>query len=505
MQPRSALVLIWVVLVLGMVWQTGAGVAAVPATQTTFPPHAVVALRGTPHLWIADESGRLHWGGDTRALQGRVVDWNTRIEMSLDTLNTLQLGDPYLSAGLLKDGIPIYLVKWETTDAQPRLLHIQCIRDVELFGINGSNYSTFVLDRDKWEAQFHIPVSTLQRGELESTDPTRNCDGSTPTPTTIPGGRPRITISRADVMRLQSTLQANHLTIDDVNIARTSTFVLNSAGATVLLAAPLVKSASQSLSDVRQGATVALGVLRLDRDINLSNGKLDADIYLVKAQSNHVVFVDPNGGELSGKQLDTRQLVRTLSRPQAIVTAQDICFGWNNAQVCTEPEPTNIGERGDLQNTMRSARQAIKDANLMSGNEDVTIDSTLSEAEGTQAVNDRRGNLTVAPASSPSTNSPTGVPRDNTLLGILIVTQAIDVPGTPPIAPGQYTARSFVGGTQAVLQASDGRPPIAVPLKTLQVRAAPASGSERTETIIANLCFGNGGNADVCFFGEPDE
>lgn len=86
--------------------------AALPTAHARppFAHGAVVALQGTPHLWIADEQG------------------------------TLPVGDPWLSAGLLKDGDPIYLVKWESDWAQPRLLHIQSIADVELFGINDRNY-----------------------------------------------------------------------------------------------------------------------------------------------------------------------------------------------------------------------------------------------------------------------------------------------------------------------------------------------------------------------------
>ena len=40
------------------------------------------ALQGTPHLWIADEQGTLHWGGDTRALAGKHVNWGDRTEVS---------------------------------------------------------------------------------------------------------------------------------------------------------------------------------------------------------------------------------------------------------------------------------------------------------------------------------------------------------------------------------------------------------------------------------------
>ena len=134
--------------------------------QGAFAHGTVVALQGTPHLWFADEHGVLHWGGDTRALAGKHIAWSNRVEVSLDQLRTLPVGDPWLSAGLLKDGDPIYLVKWETEWPLPQLLHIQSIGDVELFGINGSNYGNFVIDRPAWEARYGISAAGLQRGVL---------------------------------------------------------------------------------------------------------------------------------------------------------------------------------------------------------------------------------------------------------------------------------------------------------------------------------------------------
>ena len=134
-------------------------------------PGAVVALRGTPHLWFADEHGVLHWGGDTRALAGKHIAWSNRIEVCLESIRALPVGDPWLSAGLLKDGDPIYLVKWETNWQQPKLLHIQDIKDVELFGINGSNYGNFVLDKATWESRFGISAAGLERGVLERAVP----------------------------------------------------------------------------------------------------------------------------------------------------------------------------------------------------------------------------------------------------------------------------------------------------------------------------------------------
>ena len=152
--------------------------------QGVFAHGAVVALQGTPHLWIAGPQGVLHWAGDTRALAGKHVLWSNRIEVTLAQLQGLNRGDPWLSAGLLKDGDPIYLVKWETEWSGPRLFHIQSIGDVELFGINGSNYGNFVLDRATWEQRFGVSAAGLQRSTLPAaTAPP--APAATPLPTVV--------------------------------------------------------------------------------------------------------------------------------------------------------------------------------------------------------------------------------------------------------------------------------------------------------------------------------
>ena len=165
--------------------------AVLPAAhaQQTFSHGAVVALEGTPHLWIADAQGVLHWGGDTRALAGKHVNWNDRTEVTVAQLRALPVGDPWLSAGLLKDGDPIYLVKWESDWAQPRLLHIQSIADVELFGIDGSNYGKFVLDRATWETQYGMSAASLQRSTLPAAVTT---EAAAPTPIPRPTIDPRL-------------------------------------------------------------------------------------------------------------------------------------------------------------------------------------------------------------------------------------------------------------------------------------------------------------------------
>ncbi len=164
MQRLARSARVWIVLALALVLVAGSGVAR----AQSFAHGAVVGVPGTPHLWIADAQGVLHWAGDTRALAGKYVNWANRTEVSVARLRGIYIGDPWLTAGLLKDGDPIYLVKWETTWARPQLLHIQSIADVELFGINVNNYGRFVLDRAAWEARYGFAAASLQRGVLPS-------------------------------------------------------------------------------------------------------------------------------------------------------------------------------------------------------------------------------------------------------------------------------------------------------------------------------------------------
>ncbi len=146
-------------------------VGAAPVGQQPLPPGTVIALAGTPHLWIADDQSTLHWGGDTRGLANRFANWNDRREVTLAQLRSYRIGDPWLSAGLIKIGDPIYQAKWETNQERPTLLHIQSISDVELFGINGNNYGSLVLEQQTWEQRFSMTVASLPRGVLASAVP----------------------------------------------------------------------------------------------------------------------------------------------------------------------------------------------------------------------------------------------------------------------------------------------------------------------------------------------
>lgn len=137
-----------------------------PGTAVSLPAGAVVGLAGTPHLWIADDAGVLHWAGDTWALVGRDVLWDWRLEVTFEELMRFPRGDPWLSAWMLKDGDAIYHVNWEVGDEWPRLLHVRSIEDLEAVGVNAANYGSVLIEREAWEAGYGLSVESLEVGEL---------------------------------------------------------------------------------------------------------------------------------------------------------------------------------------------------------------------------------------------------------------------------------------------------------------------------------------------------
>ncbi len=179
-------------------------------------PGAVVVLRGTAHIWVADDDGVLHWVGDTRAFAGKRVDWDAKREVTREEITQYRRGGPWLSSGLLKLADPIYLVKWETSESSPTLLHIQSIADVELFGISGDNWGTLVYDQALWERRFGISAASLARGILA---PVASLAAS-PSPVTTP---PVVVSNSAPGSGTVTTVATTTPTID----VRSETYRLN--------------------------------------------------------------------------------------------------------------------------------------------------------------------------------------------------------------------------------------------------------------------------------------
>lgn len=159
-------ILLAIVLITGLKHYRSSATLAAP-NREVLTDGTVLQLDGTPHLWVyADRA--LHWAGDTRALQGHIVEWGTRRTVTVFQLKSFTIGDPWLSTGLVKVGDPIYLPKWETDQSSPELLHIQNISDVELFGITSNNYGKMIFDQRTWESQTGVMLNNLTRSSLPS-------------------------------------------------------------------------------------------------------------------------------------------------------------------------------------------------------------------------------------------------------------------------------------------------------------------------------------------------
>ena len=153
---------------LGLLVPTASAQTAVALGVGPFAKGAVVSLKGTPHLWYADEWGTLHWAADTRALAGHGATSITRTEVTAEQLRTLPAGAPWLSAGLVKVGSDIYLPKWDSGDAAPTLLHVLSFADLHAIGLSDNAVSAALLDQATWERTYGISAAQLKKADLPS-------------------------------------------------------------------------------------------------------------------------------------------------------------------------------------------------------------------------------------------------------------------------------------------------------------------------------------------------
>lgn len=515
-------------LLLAIGWNPYPGGLAAPEFQGTYRNGTVISLQGTPHLFIADSAGVLHWGGDTRALRGKFVDWNSRVEVPLATLRTLTRGNPYLTAGLLKDGEPIYLVKWETEESVPRLLHIQCIADVELFGINSANYLDFVIERADWETRqwegTRLQVSSLQKAEL----PGGACPTGSPTVTvtTTPPARPEIPLNLSDVSPCNSALQRYGFSVSNVNRARVVTLALPpsvsaSLPAIIAQTAPLTRAPTQTAAELMTvGRTTAIGFLRFTRPVDAGppSGEEFAP-NVVLAAGSHIVAVrggpnpstvltacTPNAAEiLIPGQTDVRRMAfRDVVEPQAIIIGNALgnngfCYSWNRVQVCAPPSPRSSmtpAEQQTMNQVMNQAVSRLGAAGRLQASQ-INIAATLADVEGTEAVQMLRASMLAAPV-----NTAPGTPVTSLVVGAIHVDLTVaGIPGVPSIPPGDYAVRvtrTLAGGWEGQLTGVDGTQH-PVPVTNLEVLGSP----QRPDFAIVYGAFILPPPLDqFCFFGE---
>jgi hypothetical protein len=135
-------------------------------------PGEVVAVTGTPNLWITDSQGMIHFASDPHALADRSVDWSNQADLSDDLVAALPHGDPWLSTALVKIGDSIYLPQWDANASTPTLRHIQSTDDLAQLGINASNYGQFVLDPSTWQQRYNVSLDRVEfDGDFNLTPP----------------------------------------------------------------------------------------------------------------------------------------------------------------------------------------------------------------------------------------------------------------------------------------------------------------------------------------------
>ena len=166
MKPVRALVALLLALLVVAPAPVAAQTAPAALGVGPFAKGTVVALRGTPHLWFVDGLGTLHWASDIRALANRDITPGSRVEVTREQLMTLPRGEPWLSTAFVSIGEAIYAGSWAPNAAAPALLRVQSPADLQLLGVESSNYRTVVLERAAWEQRFGMSLDRLTRGEL---------------------------------------------------------------------------------------------------------------------------------------------------------------------------------------------------------------------------------------------------------------------------------------------------------------------------------------------------
>ena len=162
-RPVAAAALLLLALPLVVAFAVWARVAPGRQAQARLPHGAVALLQGTPYYWVADEAGVLHWASDTRALVGRYVQWGNVREVTLEQLQRLPRGEPWLPAPIVfvRAGDQLYLVKWESGLKWPALLRVPSVEALRIFGVTASTVEQRVTDQQTWERLVGAPIDAL--------------------------------------------------------------------------------------------------------------------------------------------------------------------------------------------------------------------------------------------------------------------------------------------------------------------------------------------------------
>lgn len=145
----------------------GASATISPAhAATLFAPGTVVVIRGTPHLFVSDADGRLHWAADPRAIEGRAVTPARFVVASLEEVMASPRGEPWVTLPILVDGTQIAVASATGEDTAPTLRIVGSVAELEAIGVDRENYGRLAVDRARWERLVGTDSSTLERSPL---------------------------------------------------------------------------------------------------------------------------------------------------------------------------------------------------------------------------------------------------------------------------------------------------------------------------------------------------
>jgi hypothetical protein len=161
-------------------------------------PERLFTVMGTPHLWLADDTGALRWIGDTTAL-ARVLypprqytledplspllrrTLDTPEQLSFEQLMQRRRGAPLLSTAFVRLDGEVYYPRWEPFETRPVLQRVPGAGDLEVLagtaggapgGATGGE-GPLILEAGEWEQRFGVPLAELKRGELRGAAPPR--------------------------------------------------------------------------------------------------------------------------------------------------------------------------------------------------------------------------------------------------------------------------------------------------------------------------------------------
>ena len=135
-----------------------------PRAATPLPHGTLVLVRDTPHFWVADEQGVLHWANGTRALVGRYVRWSDQRTVSTAELEQLPRGEPWLLLPLsfVRTGGPeLYVMVWQGGVTWPALLRVSSVEALRPFGVTPEHVERLGTDVRTWERLHELSVEAV--------------------------------------------------------------------------------------------------------------------------------------------------------------------------------------------------------------------------------------------------------------------------------------------------------------------------------------------------------